>query len=183
MCEDPLARRSALYLGGYWYRLILTRGDPLTTSRSGYRNFTSAAKSMTAKSQRHDKKSRLAVLASARMAQPLRRRSGNQHLHRESQKDRDGVKRKIHAYHVFMQAGVISQGLLQYLAAVAPTQVWNSFGSWLRTIRPGVAPSEFVVARALRHTLPLNNHEQTSIAKFIGENQNLDTMEMFGVAA
>jgi hypothetical protein len=117
---------------------------------------------------------------------PLRRRSGNQHLHHESQKYRDGVKRKTHAYHVFMQVGVVSQGLLQYLAAVASTQVWNSFGSWLRTIRPGVAPSEFVVAGALRHTLPdflLNNREQASIAKFIGDNQNLDTMEMFGVAA
>jgi hypothetical protein len=117
---------------------------------------------------------------------PLRRGSGNQHLHHESKKYRDGVKRKTHAYHVFMQAGVVSQGLLQYLAAVAPTQVWNSFGSWLRTVRPGVAPSEFVVAGALRHTLPeflLNNREQASIAKFIVENQNLDTMEMFGVAA
>jgi hypothetical protein len=117
---------------------------------------------------------------------PLRRGSGNQHLHHKSEKYRDGVKRKTHAYHVFMQAGVVSQGLLQYLAAVAPTQVWNSFGSWLRTIRPGVAPSEFVVAGALRHTLPdflLNNREQASIAKFIIENQNLDTMEMFGVAA
>ena len=117
---------------------------------------------------------------------PLRRRSGNQHLHRESQQYRDGVKRKLHAYHVFMQAGVISQGLLQYLAAVASTQVWSSFGSWLRTIRPGVAPSEFVVAGALRNTLPeflLNSREQASIAKFMGEKQNLDTMEMFGVAA
>jgi hypothetical protein len=117
---------------------------------------------------------------------PLRRRSGNQHLHHESQTYRDGVKRKTHAYHVFMQAGVISQGLLQYLAAVASTQVWNSFGSWLRTIRPGVAPSEFVVAGALRHTLPaflLNNREHASIAKFIGDNQNLDTMEMFSVAS
>jgi Transposase DDE domain len=117
---------------------------------------------------------------------PLRRRSGNQHLHRESQEYRDGVKRKIHAYHVFMQAGVISQGLLQYLAAVASTQVWSSFGSWLRTIRPGVAPSEFVVAGALRNTLPeflLNSREQASIAKFIGEKQNLENMEMFGVVA
>jgi hypothetical protein len=117
---------------------------------------------------------------------PLRRRSGNQHLHHESQNYRDGVKRKTHAYHVFMQAGVVSQGLLQYLAAVAPAKVWNSFGSWLRTIRPGVAPSEFVVAGALRHALPeflLYNREQASIAKFIGENQNLDTMEMFGVVA
>jgi len=117
---------------------------------------------------------------------PLRRGSGNQHLHRTSQKYRHDVERKMNAYHVFMQTGVVSQGLLQYLSAVAPTQVWNSFGSWLRTMRPGVAPSEFVVAGALRHTLPdflLNNREQASIAKFIVEKQNLETMEMFGVAA
>jgi hypothetical protein len=29
----------------------------------------------------------------------------------------------------------------------------------------------------------LNNREQASIAKFISENQNLDTMEMFSVVA
>jgi len=117
---------------------------------------------------------------------PRPRRSGNQHLHRESQQYRDGVTKKIQAYHVFMQAGVISQGLLQYLAAVASTQVWSSFGSWLRTIRAGVAPSEFVVAGALRNTLPqflLNNREEASIAKFIGDHQNLDTVEIFAVAA
>ena len=117
---------------------------------------------------------------------PLRRRNGDQYLHRETQKYRDGVKRKTHAYHVFMQAGVVSHGLLQYLAAVATTQVWQSFGSWLRTVRPGVAPSEFVVAGALRNTLPqflLSNREEASIAKFIGDHQNLDTMEIFGVAA
>jgi hypothetical protein len=117
---------------------------------------------------------------------PLRRGSGNQHLHRKSPEYRDGVKRKVNAYHVFIQAGVISQGLLQYLAAVAPTQIWNSFGSWLRTIRPGVAPSELVVASALRQTLPeflLNSVEKASIAKFIVERQDHDTMEMFSVAS
>jgi hypothetical protein len=117
---------------------------------------------------------------------PLRRGSGNQHLHRKSPEYRDGVKRKVNAYHVFIQAGVISQGLLQYLAAVAPTQVWNSFGSWLRTIRPGVAPSELVVASALRQTLAeflLNSVEKASIAKFIVERQDHDTMEMFSVAS
>jgi hypothetical protein len=36
---------------------------------------------------------------------PLRRGTGDQHLHRESNKYRDGVKRKMHAYHVFIQAG------------------------------------------------------------------------------
>jgi hypothetical protein len=117
---------------------------------------------------------------------PLRRGNGDQYLHRESDSYRDGVKRKMNAYHLFIQAGAVSQGLLQYLAAVAPTQVWNSFGSWLRTIRPGVAPSELVVASALRQTLPeflLNSPEKASIAKFILERQDHDTMEMFSVAS
>jgi hypothetical protein len=117
---------------------------------------------------------------------PLRRGNGDQYLHRESESYRDDVKRKMNAYHLFIQAGAISQGLLQYLAAVAPTQVWNSFGSWLRTIRPGVAPSELVVASALRQTLPdflLNSSEKASIAKFILERQDHDTMEMFSVAS
>ena len=85
---------------------------------------------------------------------PLKRRNGNQHLHRESLKYREDVKRKIHAYHVFMQAGVVAQGLLQYLSVVFPHLVWNSFGSWLRTIQPGIPPSELVVASALRNRLP-----------------------------
>jgi hypothetical protein len=117
---------------------------------------------------------------------PLRRGNGDQHLHRKSDDYRESVKRKMKAYHVFIQAGAISQGLLQYLAAVAPTQVWNSFGSWLRTIRPGVAPSELVVATALRQSLPeflLNSRENASIAKFILERQDHDTMEMFSVAS
>ena len=44
---------------------------------------------------------------------PLRRRSGNQHLHRASPEYRDAVRRKLHAYHVFIQAAVVCQGLLQ----------------------------------------------------------------------
>ena len=76
---------------------------------------------------------------------PLRRNNGNQHLHRASLKYRNDVKRKLHAYHVFIQAGLICQGLLQYLSVAFPQLVWSSFGSWLRTIRPGIPPSELVV--------------------------------------
>ncbi len=117
---------------------------------------------------------------------PLKRRNGNQHLHRESLKYREDVKRKIHAYHVFMQAGVVAQGLLQYLAVVFPELVWNSFGSWLRTIRPGIPPSELVVANALRNTLPeflLNSAATNFLAKFITERQDPDRMQMFRLAA
>ena len=51
---------------------------------------------------------------------PLRRRSGNQHLHRASPEYRDAVRRKLHAYHVFIQAAVVCQGLLQDPAVAFP---------------------------------------------------------------
>ena len=53
---------------------------------------------------------------------PLLHRNGNQYLHRRSARYRDQVRRKIHAYHVFMQAAVVAHGLLQYLAVVS--QSW-----------------------------------------------------------
>lgn len=117
---------------------------------------------------------------------PLPRRSGNQYLHHESLKYRQAVKRKVHAYHVFMQAGVVAQGLLQYLAVVFPELVWNSFGSWLRTIRPGIPPSELVVANALRNSLPeflMSSAATHSLAKFITERQDTERMNMFRLAS
>ncbi len=117
---------------------------------------------------------------------PLARNSGDQFLHRESQRYRQAVTAKLHAYHVFIQAGVICQGLLHYLAVACPQQVWNAFGSWLRTIRPGIPPSELVVAHALRQTLPdflVNTREPHSLAKFIVERQDPDTFEMFRLAS
>jgi hypothetical protein len=111
---------------------------------------------------------------------PLRRRSGNQHLHRASPEYRDAVRRKLHAYHVFIQAAVVCQGLLQYLAVAFPQQVWNSFGSWLRTIRPGIPPSELVVANALRHSMPeflLNSAPANIFAKFVIGRQDTSKME------
>jgi DDE superfamily endonuclease len=60
---------------------------------------------------------------------PLRYRNGNQYLRRESDHYRDKVRTKIHAYHVFMQAGVTTQGLLQYLSVEFPKLVWESFDS------------------------------------------------------
>ena len=116
---------------------------------------------------------------------PLRRNNGNQHLHRATPKYRDSVKRKLHAYHVFIQAGVVCQGLLQYLAVAYPKLVWNSFGSWLRTIRPGLPPSELVVATALRQSLPeflLNSTKNCIFAKFVIEKQDADKMEHFRLA-
>jgi hypothetical protein len=117
---------------------------------------------------------------------PLRYRNGNQYLHRKSADYRDHIKRKINAYHVFIQAGVVAQGLLQYLAVASPKLVWDSFGSWLRTIRPGIPPSEFVVANALRQTLPeflVSYSEDDSLAKFIADRQDTANMRIFRLAS
>jgi hypothetical protein len=117
---------------------------------------------------------------------PLRYRNGNQHLHRQPADYRNHVRRKMHAYHVFIQAGVVAQGLLQYLAVVAPKLVWDSFGSWLRTIRPGIPPSEFVVANALRHLFPdflLGSAKNGSLAKFIADRQDTTNMQGFRLAS
>jgi hypothetical protein len=117
---------------------------------------------------------------------PLRYRNGNQYLHRKSADYRSRVKRKMRAYHAFIQAGVVAQGLLQYLAVAAPKLVWDSFGSWLRTIRPGIPPSELVVAEALRQTLPdflLTPSKSNSLSKFIAERQNAQNMRIFRLAS
>lgn len=117
---------------------------------------------------------------------PLRRVSGNQYLHHKSDDYRDAIRRKIAAYHRHIQLGLIAQGLLQILSATQPQLVWRSFGSWIRTIRPGLAPSEQVVAIALRHTLPefLATAAKTPIlVKFIRDRLDLSRTEGTSLAA
>ncbi len=97
-----------------------------------------------------------------------------------------GIKRKIRAYHVFVHAGIVSQGLLHYLAACFPKQVWRSFGSWLRTIRPGIAPSERVISMALRNSFPeflLANAHSHNFAKFIVQRQDFYSLDVFRIAS
>lgn len=97
----------------------------------------------------------------------ISRKATTQFLHRRSERYRNAVRRKLNAYHRHIQLGLIAQGLLQYLAIQAPRLVWNSFGSWLRTIREGLPPSELVTAAALRNTYPefLSHPTSNSILK------------------
>jgi hypothetical protein len=111
---------------------------------------------------------------------PLPRKSGNQYLHRKPKPYRDAVRRKMTAYHRHIQLGLIAQGLLQILSATVPRLIWRSFGSWIRTIRPGLAPSEQVTAIALRNTLPefLAVPDETQIfTKFLHERIDLSRTE------
>jgi hypothetical protein len=111
---------------------------------------------------------------------PIRRVSGNQYLHKKTRIYREQVIRKLRAYACHMQMGVIAQGLLQYLSLSCTELVWKSFGSWIRTIRPGILPSENVTAIALRHTLPkfladFSNDE--NLTKFIVDKIDVERFE------
>jgi hypothetical protein len=106
----------------------------------------------------------------------IRRGDGNQYLHRQSKVYRQQVLRKIAAYERYMLLGLISQGLLQYLALAKPAMVWKHFGSWMRTMNTQAVPSEAVAASALRDSfrdflfaLPYNHFMKKFIANKLAQ--------------
>jgi hypothetical protein len=108
---------------------------------------------------------------------PIKKKAKDQHLHRKSKNYRNAVRRKLDAYHRHIQLGLIAQGIMAAMATTEPKLVWRSFGSWLRTIRPGIAPSEAVVAAALKNTLPhflADSSPAAILAKFIQEKMDID---------
>ena len=110
---------------------------------------------------------------------PRRRRSGNQYLHRATEEYRQQIRRKMAAYHRYVQLGCIAQGLLQSLSVTFGKKVWRHFGSWLRTMNLDKAPSEMVVAQALRSCLPqflVVQHGSHDLEKFIVENADVSRM-------
>ena len=57
---------------------------------------------------------------------PLCYRNGNQHLHRKSAEYRRHIKRKMRAYHIFIQAGVAPKVYCSISASLLP----SLFGDW-----------------------------------------------------
>ncbi|MFQ5472822.1 MAG: transposase [Dehalococcoidia bacterium] len=106
-----------------------------------------------------------------------RRRSGNQYLHMKSETYRKHVRRKIAAYHRYVQLACIAQGLQQHLAVNFRAKVWHHFKSWMRTMKPELPPSEAVVAQALRANLDdflLHAPHCDKLAKFILERVDFE---------
>ncbi len=100
----------------------------------------------------------------------IKRFSGNQILVGKPVDYRMAVQRKLDAYHRYVQIGCIAQGLLQHLAINFRNEVWASFRSWLRTMKPDLVPSEMVVANALKSYFPeflLDKTSEPDMKKFI----------------
>lgn len=81
---------------------------------------------------------------------PLRRGQGTQHLHHRPKEERERIVAKLKQCERHVQCGVIAQGLLQHLAVNHTKEVWGQFRGWLRTIRPGLLPSEGVTLVAMQ---------------------------------
>ena len=78
-----------------------------------------------------------------------------------------------------MRAYVIAQGLMQYLSIYHHTDVWKSFGSWLRTIRDDTLPSEKVVSMALSQTYTeflIDNPNMSIVKKFILQRADMSRL-------
>ncbi len=93
---------------------------------------------------------------------------------------------KCPGYHRFMQFGLIAQGIMLAIATTQPGLVWRHFASWLRTLRPGICPSERVVAAALRNTLPdflADDSCAPNLTKFLRERLDLSRAEGTRLAA
>lgn len=108
--------------------------------------------------------------------EPITRKAKDQYMHRKSEAYRAAVRRKLDAYHRFIQLGLIAQGIMCVLATTVPELVYKSFGSYFRTIRPGIAPSEAMVSISLKNTLPHlfeDNSPAAILTKFIQQRLDL----------
>lgn len=118
---------------------------------------------------------------------PARKRgSGNQDIRKRSTAYKKAVRRKLGAYHRFVQLGCIAQGLLKLLAIEERTSVWHYFRSWLRTMNPELPPSELVVIQALRTTLPeflADTHAPADLVKFLTRIRSPDILRAYESAA
>lgn len=116
----------------------------------------------------------------------ISRQQGNQSLVNKSPEYINQVNNKMRAYQTHIQLGTIAQGLVVMLSLLQSEHVWHSFGSWLRTIRKDVLPSEAVTTMALRNSLPeflMVSGKNSSLVKFIIDRIDTTRAEGFRLLA
>lgn len=120
-----------------------------------------------------------------KMMVPTKRFGKDKVLQFAPAKFKESVKRKQKAYNLFIQLGFIAQGLMQYLSISYNQLVWDNFGSWFRTIKPNIPPSEKVVSLAMSKTyLEFLTDEQTELIfkKFIRKRTDISKIPSYRLA-
>jgi len=82
----------------------------------------------------------------------IKKCSSNQYIHKKSEHYRKEVARKLRAYEIYLQCGLITLGLLQYIATIHQTTIYSQCRLWLRTMNTLKTPSEAIVANVLQNT-------------------------------
>ncbi len=106
--------------------------------------------------------------------------AGDQCLQSAAKEYQDAFLRKLNAYHIFIQLGLISQGLIQILLISCYQSIWVNFGTWLRTIKPNTLPSEKVVSMALSRLyleFLLDRTKHTIFKKFLRHRINIGQLQ------
>ena len=117
---------------------------------------------------------------------PIRHDDKGQKIYNKSAQYRRAIKRKLKAYHVYVQLACIAQGLLQHLALNCGSRVWTQFRGWLRTRNPHKPPSELVVAYALRYSLLeflARTPDDHKLKKILIENMDPDQVPQLHMVA
>ena len=107
---------------------------------------------------------------------PTKRGNGEWLLHFADADFKTKVSNKLYSFHLFMMLGFIAQGLMQYLSLHCSKLVMSNFGTWLRTIRPNIAPSEKVVSMAMAQSYPrflADSFNNSNFAKFLNKRIDL----------
>ena len=77
---------------------------------------------------------------------------------------------KLNTFRIFIQTGLIAQGLLQYLVCKQPQDIWANFSYWIKTKKLNYFPSEWVSCIALKNALSeylADNSEMSIFKKFL----------------
>ena len=108
------------------------------------------------------------------------RASGDQYVHRESEKNVEKIKMKMNAYHVHLQIGNITQGILQILALEMPHHVAALDRHYRRTICE--LPTEATVAAALKSSAWIFDGMTDDPEQCVNQMQNAMDLAGQGVA-
>lgn len=73
------------------------------------------------------------------------------YLHKESEKYRERVRKRIRAYQMYAQVAIISQGHCQFLSCKKPREIHNQCRLYFRTLDREKSPSEKIIAKALEN--------------------------------
>jgi len=79
---------------------------------------------------------------------------GDEYLHKKDEFYKQKIMDKINAYNLFIQVGLIAQGIIIIISACSPKIVWKMNQLWTRNNYKDKSPSEWIVKNALQLSFP-----------------------------